>query len=214
MTQPPQLCTNCDAEAYCKGMCAKHYKAARYQANKEKLKAKQREYYAENREAALANKKLYYQENRDEIQAKSTLARAGKRDETNAKAAVYREENREAIRLRQAEYRQKNPMQWRDWARRNAAKVAERNFNRRSTLGVGGGVSQRDWDRAVASYDGKCAYCNERPEGALSMDHVVPVSRGGSHSIGNIVPACLSCNSSKKDRLLIEWRARRALVAA
>lgn len=38
------------------------------------------------------------------------------------------------------------------------------------------------------------------------IDHVVPISRGGANSIGNIVAACGSCNSSKNDRLLTEWR--------
>lgn len=40
------------------------------------------------------------------------------------------------------------------------------------------------------------------------MDHVVPLSRGGRHSIGNILPACESCNLSKHASYLVEWRRR------
>jgi 5-methylcytosine-specific restriction endonuclease McrA len=40
------------------------------------------------------------------------------------------------------------------------------------------------------------------------MDHVVPIARGGWHAIGNILPACFSCNSSKRDDLLIYWRTK------
>jgi 5-methylcytosine-specific restriction endonuclease McrA len=75
---------------------------------------------------------------------------------------------------------------------------------------VGGehiGVSERDWRRLVARHAGRCAYCGEvKP---LTKDHIIPVSRGGRHAIGNILPACQSCNSSKRDALLINWRGRR-----
>ena len=37
------------------------------------------------------------------------------------------------------------------------------------------------------------------------MDHVVPVSKGGSTSADNIIPACQSCNSSKNNKDIIEW---------
>jgi endogenous inhibitor of DNA gyrase (YacG/DUF329 family) len=48
-----------------------------------------------------------------------------------------------------------------------------------------------------------CLYCGA-PGG--TVDHVVPLSRGGQHTEGNLAPACLPCNSSKRDKLLIEWR--------
>jgi hypothetical protein len=48
-----------------------------------------------------------------------------------------------------------------------------------------------------------CAYC---PAPATTVDHVFPMSRGGTSHEGNIVPCCKSCNSSKADLLLIEWR--------
>lgn len=47
-----------------------------------------------------------------------------------------------------------------------------------------------------------CTYC-QGPGG--TVDHVIPLSRGGQHAEGNLVPACRSCNSSKSDKLLIEW---------
>lgn len=63
---------------------------------------------------------------------------------------------------------------------------------------------------------GRCAYC---PAVADTIDHVIPLARGGRHAEGNLLPACRSCNSSKGDKLLIEWkawkvRARPTMVAA
>lgn len=70
-------------------------------------------------------------------------------------------------------------------------------------------VSLRDWQRLVRRYGGRCAYCQQVAEdGELQQDHVVPLSRGGSHGIGNILPACGACNMSKSKKLLIEWRIR------
>lgn len=75
------------------------------------------------------------------------------------------------------------------------------------TSGEHVGVSERDWQRLVGRYRNRCAYCAELKP--LTKDHVVPVSRGGRHAIGNILPACQSCNSSKRDDLLAAWRLGR-----
>jgi len=47
-----------------------------------------------------------------------------------------------------------------------------------------------------------CVYCGDP---AKSLDHVIPLARGGEHVVENLVPACLPCNKSKKDKLLTEW---------
>ncbi len=45
---------------------------------------------------------------------------------------------------------------------------------------------------------GVCHYCGKRfPAEALTMDHVIPVARGGRSAKGNVVPACTACNRSK-----------------
>lgn len=61
-----------------------------------------------------------------------------------------------------------------------------------------------------------CAYCEQPIDGQPDPDHVVPLSRGGSNSITNILPSCRPCNSDKRDLLLDEWavdRERRGLPA-
>lgn len=51
----------------------------------------------------------------------------------------------------------------------------------------------------------KCRYCGEANT-LLECDHVVPVSRGGSNELENLVTACKPCNRSKGAKLLTEWR--------
>ena len=62
----------------------------------------------------------------------------------------------------------------------------------------------RWWQHKCAR--GVCFYC-ERHVGSsnLTMDHVVPLSRGGKSKKGNLVPACKECNNRKKYLLPIEW---------
>jgi 5-methylcytosine-specific restriction endonuclease McrA len=56
--------------------------------------------------------------------------------------------------------------------------------------------------RAVMARDGGvCQYCGSRAD---SIDHVVPRSRGGTHTWENVVAACRPCNVRKRDRLLPE----------
>ncbi len=46
---------------------------------------------------------------------------------------------------------------------------------------------------------GVCHYCGQHVgAAALTLDHVVPVARGGRSTKGNVVPACASCNASKR----------------
>lgn len=53
-------------------------------------------------------------------------------------------------------------------------------------------------------FDYCCAYCGEKPE-RLDPDHVVPLSRGGTDTPSNLLPACMLCNSSKCAMTLPEW---------
>ena len=48
-------------------------------------------------------------------------------------------------------------------------------------------------------YKGTCHYCGEQFQAdQLSMDHIVPLARGGKSTKGNIVPSCMECNRKKK----------------
>lgn len=109
--------------------------------------------------------------------------------------------NSEAIREAVAAWRAANS----DRCRVNGARYKAK---RKGWESAGVGVSFRDWTRLQARHGWRCAYCHAKP-GLLHMEHVVPLSRGGQHAIGNILPACPDCNMSKGAKLLVEWRKRR-----
>ncbi|MCD6292535.1 MAG: HNH endonuclease [Deltaproteobacteria bacterium] len=59
------------------------------------------------------------------------------------------------------------------------------------------------WQRLLQK--GLCHYCGGRfPAHELTMDHIVPVSRGGRSVKGNVVPCCKECNSRKMYKTPVE----------
>ncbi len=60
------------------------------------------------------------------------------------------------------------------------------------------------WKRRCAK--GICHYCRQStPPKELTMDHIVPIARGGKTTKGNVVPCCKECNNQKKQLLPMEW---------
>ncbi len=61
------------------------------------------------------------------------------------------------------------------------------------------------WKRRKA--EGVCYYCKRKfKPSELTMDHIVPIVRGGKTTKGNVVPCCKECNNKKKYLLPIEWK--------
>ena len=60
--------------------------------------------------------------------------------------------------------------------------------------------------RTQKTQRGVCHYCHrEVGRKQLTMDHIVPLSRGGKSKKGNIVAACKECNNKKRYLLPVEW---------
>jgi Restriction endonuclease len=62
----------------------------------------------------------------------------------------------------------------------------------------------RWWSCRIAR--GLCHYCGKSfPPEELTMDHIIPIARGGKSVRNNLVPCCKECNSRKKYLLPMEW---------
>jgi 5-methylcytosine-specific restriction endonuclease McrA len=95
-------------------------------------------------------------------------------------------------------------------AEAEAARRARDANRQREARRLGRRLSPDQWESIRARVflrDGfACAYCGDRlHKRDLTIDHIVPVSRGGGHELDNLCVACKPCNSSKADRLLSEW---------
>lgn len=114
------------------------------------------------------------------------------KDRQRQKRREYVAANKEKVAETFREWRKQNPeMDVIRHGRRRAAKDAVQSFK----------VTQRELKKIRSQ---PCFYCGSTQK--ICVDHVVPLSRGGNNSIGNYLPACISCNSSKKNKFITEWK--------
>jgi 5-methylcytosine-specific restriction endonuclease McrA len=70
-------------------------------------------------------------------------------------------------------------------------------------------LDAEQWAALRAAWGG-CAYCGA-PDESLQRDCVLALSRGGRYTLGNIAPACRSCNASKCNEEVTRWLRRKRL---
>jgi hypothetical protein len=70
-------------------------------------------------------------------------------------------------------------------------------------------LTAEQWTALMDAWAG-CAYCGAE-EPALQKDCMLPISRGGRYTLGNVVPACRSCNASKCNLEVTTWMRRKKL---
>lgn len=69
--------------------------------------------------------------------------------------------------------------------------------------GAAATLTAAEWATICETYDQRCAYCGTNA--FLEQEHVIPLTRGGTHTADNVVPACKPCNSAKGDKTAREW---------
>jgi 5-methylcytosine-specific restriction endonuclease McrA len=113
-----------------------------------------------------------------------------------ARDRAYKLRHLEQVRAGHKRHSKKYPEQRRAmWQRRRARE-----------MGAVGNFTLAEWSQLLVRYGHRCGYCGTA--GPLQADHRVPLSRGGSHYIANILPACRSCNLRKGALSETEFRKR------
>lgn len=86
---------------------------------------------------------------------------------------------------------------WRNANREHStAYTRTANHKRRArVIGGGGSYTLAEWEALCAKYGHLCLRCGEHKP--LTVDHVIPISKGGSNDISNLQPLCRSCNARK-----------------
>lgn len=173
--------------------------------NKEKIKISQKKYYDHNKD-----KKWEYEKKRREhedvkIKIKENSKKFYNTEQAKQKRKEYYELNREKILERQKEHRLNNSDDFKSIQRkyRQSVKgiIAEKNkYHNRRTNYVNGDVTNLQLKNLYENTK-NCYWCGKKlVHNNIHLDHYIPISKGGIHTISNLVLACSSCNLSKSDK--------------
>ena len=128
------------------------------------------------------------------------------RDKWLANNQRWKSQNRERYLKSQAKYYQKNKALVKQriskWNARHKSQLVNYNNKRRITLESNKFLVFEKDIRKILNQP--CFYCKTTP--ATTIDHIIPVAKGGRHSVGNLIGACRPCNSSKKTKTIMEFR--------
>lgn len=94
---------------------------------------------------------------------------------------------------------------YKEWKKNGGQEIRRIDGNKRRSLikGLDNSFTLQDWVYCKSVFDNKCAYCGK--EKKLTQDHFIPLTSGGEYTINNIIPACLSCNTSKNSGDFFKW---------
>lgn len=169
-----------------------------------------------DRDQRIEYAKVYYQLNRQKYIEKAAawkdanperrkeLDRLAKQRAFDADPDGVRARSRERMRQDRAADPEKFRARFREWAKTPQGRLyfrAQRDARR------GAPYTDEALEWIANLVDPVCTYCGEP---AMSIDHIIPVSKGGTGERDNLTPACRSCNSMKRNLSLETFLARRA----
>lgn len=191
--------------AYCK-QCKAECDAKWRNANRERKREYDRAYRAANKPAIAEQRRAKYAANVEAERARSREWAAANREKKAEADRAYREANKERIRARDRAYYAANKDRAKEYRRKNADRIRLHVRRRRALQGnAEGSHTDRDVKRQHSAQKGRCYWCGKKVGKVYHVDHIVPLSRGGSDSPENLVIACPHCNVSKRNRLPHEW---------
>ena len=155
----------------------------------EKLKEYDKKYYQEKRDEILKQKREYYCNHKEEKSAYGKEYRKKNKEKLKKMYSDWVKKNREHVNAYSKQYAKDNPEPSRNASRRRRARK----------LNCEGGITQKEWMCVLEKYENKCLCCGISEN--IEMDHVIPLSKRGMHTVDNVQPLCRSCNARKRDKV-------------
>ena len=167
------------------------------QTHKKERAILQRGYNKRHKEERAAYAKKYNAAHVEESGVYQRAYHEAHREERNAKARAYQVAHPDKMRTLGKAWIAANKERHREYQNRYSA------MRRAVKVGLPATFTTEDWTDVLDLFGHKCAYCGK--DGKLHQDHFIPVTRGGGYEMGNIVPACHSCNSRKNAKDPLAW---------
>ena len=171
------------------------YKKEYNEKNCEKIKQNRKKYYDKNRIKILEQKKEYYDNNKDSIKEKAIKAYYSNIKEHKERNKQYRIKNREEILDKKRKYNKTY----------NAKLSSLNSKNKRRSIIKKGNINTEDLKKLYRDTK-NCYWCGDKlKNGNIHLDHYIPLSKNGTHTIDNIVLSCPDCNMSKYNKDPLEF---------
>lgn len=152
---------------------------------------------------AIAKSGKWQKENKEQVNAVCRKNYAKNLEDSRAKRRErvrrWYNRNAESQRQRAREYAKAHP---------ESKRISEQKRRIRKLNNGEYSILPKEINRLLSSNCNNCGVSK-----LITLDHIIPISRGGSHSIGNLQPLCKSCNSSKNNKTITEWKLAKRMVA-
>lgn len=163
---------------------------------------KRRQYRQSDPERARRQRRRYYKANRESVIEKQKRYAEANAEKVDAYQKQYRDEHQEDRKSYMQEY-------WPEHYAANRHKYIEKRKQRSALIqGHGKGFRKSDIRQMYEQQKGRCYWCEEELNGSYEIDHIIPLSKGGPHHLGNVCCACFSCNRSKHAKMPYEFSDR------
>lgn len=174
------------------------------------VKVWNREYSEKNKEKTRVQALSYREKNKSKIRERDLAYKAANKARRQADSVIYRALNRDRERARSAawaaEHREIASARAKAWAIENPSLAREHSRNRRARkLAAEGTHTAEDIAALFALQKGKCACCHVSLRKKYHVDHVQPLSKGGSNDKYNLQLLCPTCNIRKHAKLPHEF---------
>lgn len=164
-----------------------------------------KEYYWKNRQKALDDVKQWVKDNKEHVTEYKHWHYKQNHEHYRQKNNQYYYDNHEEQLRQHKNYREKPEVKRR---RNELHKIKQYNRSRKAVIAAGDvtvAQLQNTWDQS----NGLCYYCNQpigikpvfNPLKIRGFDHLIPLSKGGQHTVSNLVVCCSRCNSIKHTRI-------------
>lgn len=185
-TRPCKKCGALFSGVRC-GSCKKLYADAYNKANAEKIKSYVSEWYLLNKEVVNKRSAKYYSENKSKI---------------DEKTSAWQKSNPLKCREYSSKWRSENPL---------STRIT--NQNRRGRIVAAGGILSKGLaNKLFKLQKGKCACCKDDLGDNYHLDHIVPLSKGGSNKDENMQLLTQRCNLQKGNKDPIEFMQLRGFL--
>lgn len=172
-------------------------------------KASARTYRLAHPEWAAAHAAEYSKTHKERITENRHQSRPLRKEQENERNRQYRRTHAyhyrpsEEFKIKRREYQRSYYQKYIQDPDRHRTKIAGLHRYKSRKRGNGGSYTSQEWEAVVQSFDRRCLKCGKQePAIKLTVDHVVPLFRGGTNDISNLQPLCKPCNSSKGTKII------------